>query len=478
MITNSVRQFVIESLHGFWNRLRQIGVPHSEVSDLTVSIPFGEVDSTSTSTVFTATVDGITELRDGVCCYIRNDVVDSAANCTLNINGLGAKPIYSNRNDAQRLSTGWTAAKTFLFVYNSSRVTNGCWDMYYGDWVNDNSIAYQIRHNNNGGTLPLSTQLGRYRLVFTSADGTKYVPANSADTAETAIKTPTTEKINPFGEILYYFTYSVQSANSTIDAGWIWNQYQDIKLGFSFNNTGSALTLTAHTPVYLKCAPQSDGGAIIDANEPFTQSLPSTEDGKIYIFLGLANSATTLELLYFHPVYYYKDGAIREWTNAAETDVSGKADKVQNAVSGNFAGLDSNGNLTDSGYDYSDFATSGQGVPSGGTTGQVLAKHSNTDNDVEWVNRIDVVQLSSTSGTLTSSQIDAVISDHCMIIWGGDYYYKNYDDGSNVYYICNYVYENSGYINQREIEISKSTGVYDVVETQSAPATTITFRQW
>ena len=37
-------------------------------------------------------------------------------------------------------------------------------------------------------------------------------------------------------------------------------------------------------------------------------------------------------------------------------DVSGKADKVLNAISGNFAGLDSTGNLTDSGYKPSDFA--------------------------------------------------------------------------------------------------------------------------
>ena len=36
--------------------------------------------------------------------------------------------------------------------------------------------------------------------------------------------------------------------------------------------------------------------------------------------------------------------------------IDGKADKVSNAVSGNFAGLDANGNLVDSSYDASDFA--------------------------------------------------------------------------------------------------------------------------
>ena len=43
------------------------------------------------------------------------------------------------------------------------------------------------------------------------------------------------------------------------------------------------------------------------------------------------------------------------------TDLGNKADKVANATSGNFAGLDENGNLTDSGKNASDFATSAQG---------------------------------------------------------------------------------------------------------------------
>lgn len=39
-----------------------------------------------------------------------------------------------------------------------------------------------------------------------------------------------------------------------------------------------------------------------------------------------------------------------------------KADKVSSAIAGNFAGLDSNGNLTDSGSKASDFATAAQGA--------------------------------------------------------------------------------------------------------------------
>lgn len=348
----------------FWEKIKA-WIPF--LSRKTQSIPFGQVDSTSTSTVFTATVDGITELRDGVCCYIRNDEVNSAANFTLNVNGLGAKPVYSNMEDAGRLTTGFQANRTYFFIYNSSRVSNGCWDAYYGNYYNDDYRAYQVR--TNWSTLPAKFKTYRYRLLFTSADGNYYVGANdSTSTNATAVRTPTTEKIDPFGRIVYYGTTAAVNENAGFNTSYLCQQIT-FTLGYSFNNTGAALVLDYPKPVYIKCAPQTDGSAIIDATTPYVQSLPSTEDGKIYIFLGIAYSATEVELTLEHPVYYYKDGAIREWTNAPD------------------------------------------GVPSGGTTGQVLTKHSNTDNDVEWAT-IPVPELSI---DVTYNEILTLKNSHSLV---------------------------------------------------------------
>ena len=79
-----------------------------------------------------------------------------------------------------------------------------------------------------------------------------------------------------------------------------------------------------------------------------------------------------------------------------------KADKVANATNGNFAGLDSNGNLTDSGSKASDFIA----MPSGGTTGQVLKK---TANGTEWANESGGVQDVTVDGTSIVSSGTAVI---------------------------------------------------------------------
>ena len=275
-------------------------------------IPFGKCDATSTSTAFTATVPGITYLYDGVCAYVTNGVVNSASGFTLNINGLGALPCYSSMAVSSRATTLFSSAMTFLFVYNSSRVEGGCWDIFYGYDSNTNTIGYQLRTNSS--SLPAAAKFYRYRLLFTSADGTKWVPANtSTSTNATAKRDVIQTPIDPHGEIVYYGTTTAIEANALVTAAQIWQQ-NSLTLGYSFNRTDAALVMPYPSPIYLKCAPQADGSAIIDADNPYVFSLPTTADGKIYIFLGRTYSATSIELTINHPVYHFYNGAIRLWT--------------------------------------------------------------------------------------------------------------------------------------------------------------------
>lgn len=295
----------------------------------TSAIPFAQVDSTSTSTAFTATVPGITELKDGTCVMLYNGVVSSAAGCTLNINNLGAKPLFSNLTAATRDTTIFNASYTMLFVYDSTRVVDsitGAWCCYRGYDSNSNTIGYQLRTNSQ--SLPMKSITYRYRILFTSADREHFVPANnSSSTNATASRTVCQDAIDPFGQIVYYGTTTSVAAGSTPDATVLWSQ-NTITLGYSFNRTGAALTLTSWKPVYVKCAPQSDGSAIIDSTTPYVQALPTTEDGKIYIFLGVAYSETKIELLPEHPVYYYSDGVIKPWTNSTTIKKAGFAQNI------------------------------------------------------------------------------------------------------------------------------------------------------
>ena len=82
-------------------------------------------------------------------------------------------------------------------------------------------------------------------------------------------------------------------------------------------------------------------------------------------------------------------------------DISGKADKVGSATNGNFAGLDSNGNLTDSGAKASDFATAAQGgkadtaIQSVKVNGTALTPDANKAVDIEVPNRVTAQELAA-----------------------------------------------------------------------------------
>ena len=108
---------------------------------------------------------------------------------------------------------------------------------------------------------------------------------------------------------MYYGSTSVKQANEMPAATVLWQQYV-ATLGYSFHNTGAALTLTVHKPIYITATPQSDGSAVLDY---YTQDRPSTQDGKIYIFLGIATAATTVEMTMKHPIYYHDGTRCRIW---------------------------------------------------------------------------------------------------------------------------------------------------------------------
>lgn len=105
----------------------------SSTSKRTGGILYGSVDNTSTSTAYTATVDGLESLYDGACVMLHNGVVTSAAGFTVNINNLGAKKCYNNMTNATQDTTIFNADYTMMFVYSSALDSgNGGFWIYRG----------------------------------------------------------------------------------------------------------------------------------------------------------------------------------------------------------------------------------------------------------------------------------------------------------------------------------------------------------
>jgi len=165
--------------------ISNIEVNEQEYGVRAVAIPSGTVDSTSTSTAFTATVPGIKELRDGVCCFIKNGKVTSASGCTLNVNGLGAKPIYNSMANASAVTTTFNTAYTMLFVYDSTRISGGCWMMYYG--YNSSGYTNNVAQgqcygtcSTAVGTAAKTVSMSSYALVAHGICAIKFTNGNTA----------------------------------------------------------------------------------------------------------------------------------------------------------------------------------------------------------------------------------------------------------------------------------------------------------
>ena len=248
----------------------------------------------------------------GTTIVVKFTYTNSASNAKLVVNGTTAASIWFN-------TAAYTSAGNVAGA--AGRYSTYTWDGTYWVWVshgtdnNDNTLAYQVRYNS--ASMTASDAFVRYRLLFTSVDNNHWVPGTKGtSTNATSSRNVNTTPINPLGQIVFYNATTAIAAAGTPGATTLYTQ-MNVTLGYTFNTTGT-VALTTKTPVYVKCAPQATGGAVIDPDTPCVQTLPSTEDGKLYIYLGIASSATAVELTPYHPVFYYKDGQIRLWTNAAE----------------------------------------------------------------------------------------------------------------------------------------------------------------
>lgn len=85
----------------------------------------------------------------------------------------------------------------------------------------------------------------------------------------------------------------------------------------------------------------------------------------------------------------------------AHQDISGKTNKVSGATNGNFAGLDSNGDLTDSGSKATDFATAAQGgkadsaIQTVKVNGTTLTPDANKAVDIDMPERVTAADLAT-----------------------------------------------------------------------------------
>ena len=232
--------------------------------------------------------------------YKRKIVVDllECENCTVEfVDSLYTPDDIPNRS----AHTNWYSSSNTSFT-NLDCASQGI--KMSGD---ANSTSIHALYRSRGSYIADSALYG-YQMLF-HTDENKLTPLNNVNNGYTSTtKAMLTElEFDPFMSIYYYATTTNVSADGAISAGALYWHYAGVDLRYTFN---CGTTLIAHKPLYLVVTPTSDGKCKLASSTPWTQELPSTADGKWYIYLGRTYSTYQMTLYDEHPVYEHNGTSI------------------------------------------------------------------------------------------------------------------------------------------------------------------------
>lgn len=205
-------------------------------------------------------------------------------------------------------STNYNTYTELDFVTNGLQETGDANDVNYY-----NREYYTSRTTKNA--------LYRYQMCLTTSTG-QLIPVNSVNNSVATNKTLTTDKFDPFGEIFYWASTSTYSAGANIGNVNLYRQYlADLRYSFNCGGYDTTATLTARLPLYLVCNAENDGTATLHSS-PLSQTLPDSDNGLIYIYLGRVYEDTKpyrVVLSIHHPVYWYRNGNVIQYVKEAAT---------------------------------------------------------------------------------------------------------------------------------------------------------------
>lgn len=146
--------------------------------------------------------------------------------------------------------------------------------------------------------------VGRYSMLF-QVDENRLTPLNNVENGynNTSKAMLTSVDFNPFGEILYWYSSGTVAAGGSMAGSNTYYAHNSIDLRYTFNCTTS--TFTANKPLYLVVTENGDGTCHLTSSTPWSNTLPSTDDGNLYIFLGRTVNGYQLAMYPEHPVYYH-----------------------------------------------------------------------------------------------------------------------------------------------------------------------------
>lgn len=150
-----------------------------------------------------------------------------------------------------------------------------------------------------------------YTIIMQNADGRWESLVTSSN-----VESSKTRNTHGFvlGPLLLMYANATYTENTALTSNQVWEFYGSlVDHRYSFNTEKNATKgTTAAKPVYLVGSLGNDGLFYLDTTW-WTQTLPTTEDGKLYIYIGDAYDYYRMIFASYHPIYHYVNGMLREY---------------------------------------------------------------------------------------------------------------------------------------------------------------------
>ena len=281
-------------------------------------IPFVVGTQTAATGTWTGVCNDITALYDGLTIAYWLPYAGSG-NATLNltINGTatGAKNCYYG--GTTRLTTHYGAGNIIYLTYHSAANVNGT--AYEGWWAQgqyySDSQGYSLRRTYSCVKAG-ANKVFPYTLIMELPNGRWESIVTSSSTGTS--KACNTHGFLP-GQVLLMYQNSTYNENAVLDTYRLWTQNGVIDHRYSFNTANDSTNGTvANKPIYL-VGTITNGLFYLDTTKWWTQNLPSSADGKVYIYLGDAYDYYRMQFNAERPIYHYTNGQIRQYGHDAAT---------------------------------------------------------------------------------------------------------------------------------------------------------------
>lgn len=194
----------------------------------------------------------------------------------------------------------------------------------------DNDTGYYVRRI-YPNMLVGSNKVFPYTMIMQNSDG-------RWESIVTSSSTGTSKAVNTHGfrlnNVLLMYANATYNENNSLPTYNIWSMHSGlIDHRYSFNTANDSTNgTTGYKPVYLVGSINAtDGLFYLNSTKWWTQTLPTSADGKLYIYIGDAYDYYRMTFVDTQKIYWYIDGKVQEYaqssgyaTSAPWSGISGK----------------------------------------------------------------------------------------------------------------------------------------------------------